>query len=133
MVEGEFIMDNNTQQTEGINITICKFDSLVLYEITDDELEQLQSSSKICDIMLNAVSFLGSACISLIVSLLTTTMSDLVKNIFVVSLVFGVFFFVLLLIISLVLFKNKKTIVKKIKSRVGKNNSPAGKNSIGKE
>lgn len=73
-----------------LKVTRGKFDSISLYEVTEEELSILESGEN--SVELNFAIALFSAMLTLVISLITTTMSDLVKGIFIVCSVFAFIF-----------------------------------------
>lgn len=117
MAKGEFIIMKKNSSTEGINVTRCKFDSLKLYEITEQEFTTIVSGSKNKSLVENAFFFLLSLLLSLTISLLTTTMTDMVKAIFIVGAIATFFALILLGCFGFNLRREESEIVEKIKSR----------------
>lgn len=81
---------NNGSDDKAFQIKRGKFDSISLYEVTEEELSILESGEN--SVELNFAIALFSAMLTLVISLITTTMSDLVKGIFIVCSVFAFIF-----------------------------------------
>lgn len=71
------------EQTEGINIERAKVDSILIYEITQDELNSLETVNQESANDSNTFFFLLSCVFSFGISLVTTKMDDRIFAIFV--------------------------------------------------
>lgn len=73
-----------------------KFDSISLYEVTEEELNVLEVGEN--SVELNFAIALFSAMLTLIISLISTSMSELIKGIFIVcsifAFIFGIYFLI---------------------------------------
>lgn len=87
---------NNGSDDKTVQIKRGKFDSISLYEVTEEELNTLETGES--SLELNFAIALFSATLTLVVSIFTTTSTDLVLGIFVVcALLFailGVYFII---------------------------------------
>lgn len=85
---------NSGSDEKSISAKVGRYDSLNLYEVTEEELNILEAGEN--SLELNFAVALGSAALSLIVSLCTTTMGMLVKGIFIICTIsfvlFGLYF-----------------------------------------
>lgn len=85
---------NSGSDEKSISAKVGRYDSLNLYEVTEEELNILEEGEN--SLELNFAVALGSAALSLIVSLCTTTMGMFVKGIFIICTIafvlFGLYF-----------------------------------------
>ena len=81
---------------KSLHVKRGKFDSISLYEVTEEELNVIESGEN--SIELNFAIALFSAMLALVIALFTTTTSDLVKGTFIVcsilAFVLGMYFII---------------------------------------
>jgi len=105
------------QAQKGPKINLVNVDSLTFYQITEDELSELEKGSP-GSIYLNFSIFLLSVAIAFLVVLLTTKIDDMrIYTLFLVFTIIGFIGGLLLLILWFRDFRSSTSVVKKIRSR----------------
>jgi len=103
---------------EKLTINKGKLGTLNLYEITEDELEKLESGGS-DPIFLNFAIFTLSVASSFLITLLTTTIQS--QKVFITFLIVTILGYLSGIILTIIWWKSKKSIrdlVKKIKDRL---------------
>lgn len=113
--------NNDSIKKSVISVRKASFDSLILYEISEHELDELEKGSPI-SLYLNFSIFLLSVGFSFLVTLIFTESKS--TKIFLVFLVVTVLFLVIGIFLILLWFKNRKImnkVVQKIRNRMIRN------------
>jgi len=113
-------MMSQTDSTSSSEIRVVrgKFDSLSLYEVTDNELEILEKGSP-SSIYLNFAILLLSAGISFLINLLSVNIQSIKTfTVFVVFTVIGILGGIILLVIWYRQRQSMSDIIRKIKQRI---------------
>jgi len=106
------------QGEDGPRISRGRFDSLVLYEVTEDELDVLEKGSP-SSIFLNFAIFLLSVSISFFAIIFTVEVTPLSKFVvFLIVALVGLIIGSVLLVLWFRSRKTSKTVVRKIKKRL---------------
>lgn len=111
-------MVENTQGESQPKIKRGRFDSLNLYEVTEEELQIIEAGSPI-SIYLSFAIFLISTAVSFLITLLTVKIESL--RLFCIFVIICIVGFILGSILFLIWFRNRKDfkkIIAKIKSRL---------------
>ena len=105
---------------EGLTVNVGKLNSLNIYEVTEDELEKLETGGS-DPIFLNFAIFSISVALSFLITLLTTKIdSSRIFIIFLVVTIMGFFAGFILLILWWRSRRSVKDLVKKIRDRIQK-------------
>lgn len=123
MAEGKpLTMSIREDNVDEVRIKRGKVDSLSLYEVTEAELQELETGGQ-DNLLLNFAVFLISTATSFFISLLTTEIKS-VKTfcVFVIVTIVGFVVGTLLMILWIRTRKSKASIINRIKDRMPKEN-----------
>lgn len=115
-------MNASEDNVDNVRIKRGKVDSLSLYEVTEGELQELETGGPDSP-FLNFAIFLISTAVSFLISLLTTDIkSNRTFCVFVIVAVIGMVGGIILLMLWNRARKSKASIIMKIKDRMPKDN-----------
>lgn len=109
--------DKTTQENDQITVNRAKYNSITLYEISEEELEIIERGSPSSHYLNFAIALLAT-CISFFIALTTTKIEDIkIYIIYVVITILSLIVGLILLALWIMTYKSSKGVFNKIRSR----------------